>query len=73
MNAGAYGGEMSRVVEQVNVVSREGETLCLENETPHPQLSQSFQKHSFPRRGIRRHRRALKNTFLRALLSTDSF
>ena len=33
MNAGAYGGEMSRVVEQVNVVSREGETLCLENET----------------------------------------
>ncbi len=33
MNAGAYGGEMSQVVTLVNVVSREGETLSLENET----------------------------------------
>jgi len=33
MNAGAYGGEMSQVVTLVNVVSAEGETLHLENET----------------------------------------
>lgn len=33
MNAGAYDGEMSRVVTQVRVVSREGETLTLDNET----------------------------------------
>ena len=33
MNAGAYGGEMSQVVTQVNVVSREGELLELDNET----------------------------------------
>lgn len=33
MNAGAYGGEMSQVVSQVNVVSREGELLELDNET----------------------------------------
>lgn len=33
MNAGAYGGEMSQVVEQVNVVSSEGELLELNNET----------------------------------------
>ncbi len=33
MNAGAYGGELSQVVTQVNVVNREGETMELENET----------------------------------------
>lgn len=33
MNAGAYGGEMSSVVTQVNVVSQEGEVLELDNET----------------------------------------
>lgn len=33
MNAGAYGGEMSQVVTQVNVVSQEGEVLELDNET----------------------------------------
>lgn len=33
MNAGAYGGEMSQVVEQVNVVSGEGETMELQNST----------------------------------------
>ncbi len=33
MNAGAYGGEMSQVVTQVNVVSREGELLELDNGT----------------------------------------
>ncbi len=33
MNAGAYGGEMSQVVTQVNVVSREGEIMELDNGT----------------------------------------
>ena len=33
MNAGAYGGEMSQVVSMVKVVSRDGETLELDNET----------------------------------------
>lgn len=33
MNAGAYGGEMAQVVNRVNVVSREGELLELDNET----------------------------------------
>lgn len=33
MNAGAYGGEMAQVVTRVNVVSREGELLELDNET----------------------------------------
>lgn len=33
MNAGAYGGEMSQVVAQVNVVSGEGETMELDNGT----------------------------------------
>lgn len=33
MNAGAYGGEMAQTVIQVNVVSREGELLELDNET----------------------------------------
>lgn len=33
MNAGAYGGEMSQVVERVNVVNGEGELLELDNET----------------------------------------
>lgn len=33
MNAGAYGGEMSQVVAQVNVVSRDGEFLELDNGT----------------------------------------
>lgn len=33
MNAGAYGGEMSQVVAQVNVVSDEGETMELDNGT----------------------------------------
>lgn len=33
MNAGAYGGEMSQVVERVTVVGRDGEVLELDNET----------------------------------------
>lgn len=33
MNAGAYGGEMSQVVTQVKVISRDGEELVLDNET----------------------------------------
>lgn len=33
MNAGAYGGEMSQVVRQVDVVSNRGETMELDNET----------------------------------------
>ncbi len=33
MNAGAYGGEMSQVVTQVRVVSREGEVMELDNDT----------------------------------------
>ena len=33
MNAGAYGGEMSQVVTQVCVVSREGESMELDNDT----------------------------------------
>lgn len=33
MNAGAYGGELSQVVTQVNVISRDGELLVLDNET----------------------------------------
>ena len=33
MNAGAYGGEMSQVVSQVCVVSREGELMELDNDT----------------------------------------
>lgn len=33
MNAGAYGGEMSQVVTRVRVVSGEGETMELDNET----------------------------------------
>ena len=33
MNAGAYGGEMSQVVEQVRVVNREGEVMELDNDT----------------------------------------
>lgn len=33
MNAGAYGGEMKQIVTMVKVVSREGETMELENET----------------------------------------
>lgn len=33
MNAGAYGGEMSQVVTQVEVLSRDGELMTLDNET----------------------------------------
>lgn len=33
MNAGAYGGEMRQVVTRVRVVSREGETMELDNDT----------------------------------------
>lgn len=33
MNAGAYGGEMSQVVDQVRVVNRDGEVMELDNET----------------------------------------
>lgn len=33
MNAGAYGGEMSQVAEQVRVVNREGEIMELDKET----------------------------------------
>ena len=33
MNAGAYGGEMSQVVNQVRVVSKEGEAMELDNDT----------------------------------------
>ena len=33
MNAGAYGGEMSQVVDQVRVVSKEGESMVLDNDT----------------------------------------
>ena len=33
MNAGAYGGEMSQVVNQVRVVSKEGESMELYNDT----------------------------------------
>ena len=33
MNAGAYGGEMSQVVDQVRVVSKEGESMELDNDT----------------------------------------
>ncbi len=33
MNAGAYGGEMSQVVDKVTVVNPEGEVLMLNNET----------------------------------------
>lgn len=33
MNAGAYGGELSRIVTQVNVVNSEGEIMELDNET----------------------------------------
>ena len=33
MNAGAYGGEMSQVVNQVRVVSKEGESMELDNDT----------------------------------------
>lgn len=33
MNAGAYDGEMSQVVRQVNVVSRQGESLEFDNDT----------------------------------------
>ena len=33
MNAGAYDGELSQVVKQVNVVSREGESLEFDNST----------------------------------------
>lgn len=31
MNAGAYGGEMSQVVQEVEVLDRTGEELCLDN------------------------------------------
>jgi len=33
MNAGAYGGEMSKVVTEVTVVSKDGEILLLDNDT----------------------------------------
>lgn len=33
MNAGAYGGEMSQVVARVEVLSRDGELMTLDNET----------------------------------------
>lgn len=33
MNAGAYGGEMSQIVESVEVMNREGEILVLDNDT----------------------------------------
>lgn len=33
MNAGAYGGEMCQVVEQVSVVNKEGELIVLDNES----------------------------------------
>lgn len=33
MNAGAYGGELSQIVTQVNVVNSEGELMELDNET----------------------------------------
>ena len=33
MNAGAYGGELSQIVTQVNVVNSEGEIMELDNET----------------------------------------
>lgn len=33
MNAGAYGGELAQVVREVQVVSADGEEMCLDNET----------------------------------------
>lgn len=46
MNAGAYGGEMSQVVTQVNVVAGDGETLELDNETMEFGYRHSAIKHS---------------------------
>ncbi len=46
MNAGAYGGEMSQAVVQVNVVSRDGEILELDNETMEFGYRSSVIKHS---------------------------
>ncbi len=33
MNAGAYGGEMAHVVQQVEIIDKNGETLVMDNET----------------------------------------
>ncbi len=46
MNAGAYGGEMCQVTEQVNVVSREGEIMELDNDTMEFGYRTSVIKHS---------------------------
>lgn len=46
MNAEAYGGEMSQAVVQVNVVSRDGEILELDNETMEFGYRSSVIKHS---------------------------
>ena len=46
MNAGAYGGEMSQAVVQVNVVSRDGEILEMDNETMEFGYRSSVIKHS---------------------------
>lgn len=48
MNAGAYGGEMAQVVEQVNVVNGEGEILELDNDTmKFGYRTSSIKNHSF--------------------------
>jgi len=46
MNAGAYGGEMSRVVTQVTVVNRGGETMELDNATMEFGYRSSIIRHS---------------------------
>ena len=46
MNAGAYGGDMSQVVTQVNVVSGEGERMELQNSTMEFGYRTSVIKHS---------------------------
>ena len=46
MNAGAYGGEMSQVVTQVRVVSKEGESMELDNETMEFRYRGSVIRHS---------------------------
>ncbi len=48
MNAGAYGGEMSRVVEQVIVLDRNGERMELDNSTMEfGYRTSSLRRHSF--------------------------
>ena len=48
MNAGAYGGELSQVVTQVNVVSPEGESLEFDRETMEfGYRTSALRKHSF--------------------------